>query len=291
MTIAYLNGEFLPLADAKISVLDRGFIFGDGVYEVAPVYRRRPFFLGAHLRRLAASLAEVQIAPPMENAQWRQKILSLVSRQNFDDQSLYLQVTRGVAPRKHTFPDAAKPTVFMMCMPLPDNSDKGKNGVAVATADDFRWTRCHIKSTSLLGNVILAQNAAERNCEEIILFRGDFLAEASASNVFIVAGKKVMTPPADNLILHGITRKIILECASQCGIAVEERPIRRPEFAAADEIWITSSTREILPVVRLDGVQVGDGKPGAIFRRIHQAVQSLKNSDPLPDDFPHAKNC
>ena len=126
MTIAYLNGEFLPLADAKISVLDRGFIFGDGVYEVAPVYRRRPFFLGAHLRRLAASLAEVQIAPPMEDAQWRQKILSLVSRQNFDDQSVYLQVTRGVAPRKHIFPDAAKPTVFMMCMPLPDNSDKGK---------------------------------------------------------------------------------------------------------------------------------------------------------------------
>lgn len=275
--IAYLNGEFLPLDQARVSVLDRGFIFGDGVYEVIPAYARRPFRLPEHLVRLQHSCDAIRLVNPMADAEWTRLIQELITRHPYEDQSVYLQVTRGVARRDHAFPKDAKPTVFMMSGPLTTPSkEQLENGVACITASDFRWLKCDVKSVSLLGNCLLRQAAADAGAVEVVLFRDGCLTEASSSNVFVVRDGKLLAPPKDNLILPGITYDVVLELAAACGVQVERRPVTEAEVRSADEIWVTSSTKEVLAVTTLDGKKVGSGRPGEVFRVVHQEYQEFK---------------
>jgi D-alanine transaminase len=275
--IAYINGEFLPLDQARVSVLDRGFIFGDGVYEVIPAYSRHPFRLPEHLRRLQRSLDAIRLANPSPDAEWARLIGEIIARNTGDDQSVYLQVTRGVARRDHAFPKEAKPTVFMMSSPLVTPArDLVDNGVPCITATDYRWLKCDVKSVSLLGNCLLRQTAADAGAAEVVLFRDGYLTEASASNVFAVSNGKLLSPPKNHLILSGITYDVVLELAAAIRVPVELREILEREVRSADEIWVTSSTKEVLAVVTLDGKPVGTGKPGPVFRKIHQAFQEFK---------------
>ena len=274
---AYLNGQFLPLADARIPVLDRGFIFGDGVYEVIPVYSRRPFRLPEHLRRLQHSLDAIRLGNPMADAEWTRLIHELVARHSGEDQSVYLQVTRGVAKRDHAFPKEGKPTVFMMSSPLSTPPrEQIEQGVPCITATDFRWLKCDVKSVSLLGNCLLRQLAADAGAAEVVLFRDGFLTEASASNVFVVRGGKLLAPPKNHLILPGITYDVVLELAAAKGIPIELRAIAELEVRSADELWVTSSSKEVLAITTLDGKPVGNGRPGPLFRTVHQAFQEFK---------------
>jgi D-alanine transaminase len=273
----YLNGEFMPLESARIPVLDRGFIFGDGVYEVIPVYSRNPFRLPEHLRRLQHSLDSIRLANPMTEAEWTRLIAEIVARNAGDDQSVYLQVTRGVAKRDHAFPGNVKPTVFMMSSPLVTPSrEQVENGVPAITATDFRWLRCDVKSVSLLGNCLLRQAAADAGAVEVVLFRDGYLTEASASNVFVVKKGVVLAPPKNHLVLPGITYDVVLELLAANGMAHEVREISEHEVKAGDEIWVTSSTKEVLAVATLDGKPVGSGRPGPVFRRIHPLYQDFK---------------
>lgn len=274
---AYLNGEFLPLEKAHVSVLDRGFIFGDGVYEVIPVYSRRPFRLPEHLARLQRSLDAIRLANPLTDGEWTRLIHELVARHAGEDQSVYLQVTRGAAKRDHAFPKAAQPTVFMMSSPLVTPArDQIDNGIACITAVDFRWLKCDVKSVSLLGNCLLRQSAVDAGAVEVVLFRDGLLTEASASNVFVVGDGKLLSPPKTRLILPGITYDVVLELAAANAIPVELRDIPEQEVRSADELWVTSSTKEVLAVVTLDGSPIGTGKPGPVFKAVHQAFQDFK---------------
>ncbi|HEY5898417.1 MAG TPA: D-amino acid aminotransferase [Burkholderiales bacterium] len=273
----FLNGEFLPLQDAKVSVLDRGFIFGDGVYEVVPVYSKVPFRLDEHLARLERSLAAVGIRNPYTREQWRAFMAGIIQRQPFDDQGVYFQVTRGVAKRDHAFPKHAEPTVFMMSNPLVNPPrEQVESGAAAITARDYRWLRCDIKSISLIGNVLLRQLSAEAQAAETILLRDGMLTEASASNVFIVKSGVIQSPPKNELILPGITYDVVVELARANGLAIEFREIPEAQLRAADEIWVTSSSKEILAIVRLDDAPVGDGRPGPVFRRMYRLYQDFK---------------
>jgi D-alanine transaminase len=276
MTV-YLNGRFLPLDDAKISVLDRGFIYGDGVYEVIPVYRRQPYRLRQHLARLQRSMDGIGLANPHTDAEWESIIRELVARTSFDDQGIYFQVTRGVAKRDHSFPSGVAPTVFMMSNPLPlPTAEQVERGVAVITATDERWLHCDLKTISLLGNVLARQRATDAGAAETILFRNGFLTEASASNVFIVVDGVILVPPKDNQILPGITYDAALELARGGGLAVEVRPISREEALAADEMWLSSSTKEVLAVTTVDGNSFAGGSPGAVFRKMYELFQASK---------------
>jgi D-alanine transaminase len=275
--IVYLNGTFLALADAKISVLDRGFIYGDGVYEVIPIYARTPFRMPHHLRRLQYSLAGIRLANPHTDAQWEALIRTLAEKQPFDDQALYLQVTRGVAKRDHAFPKDVPATVFMMSNPLVlPSREQVERGVAVVTADDNRWHRCDLTTTSLVGNVLMRQVAVDADAVETVMFRDGCLTEASASNVLIVKGGKVVAPPKDNLILPGITYDATLEVARDAGVPLEVRKVTRAEALGADEMWLSSSTKEVLAITRVDGTAFGGGVPGPVFRRVWQAFQAAK---------------
>ena len=276
MTV-FLNGKLLPSEQATVSVLDRGFIFGDGVYELVPVYSRVPFRLEEHLARLERSLGEAKIRNPYSRAQWRSHIYQLIDAQPFEDQGVYFQVTRGVAKRDHAFPKGAEPTVFMMSNPLvnPPQAQIEKGSAAVS-AQDNRWLRCDIKSISLIGNCLLRQLSAEVGAAETILFRDARLTEASASNVFIVKRGVIQSPPKTNLILPGITYDVVVELAQANGLALEFKDISEAEVRAADEIWVTSSSKEVLAIVELDGKRVGDGRPGPVFRRMHQLYQEFK---------------
>ena len=277
--IVYLNGQFVALADAKISVLDRGFIYGDGVYEVVPVYRRRPFRMAQHLARLQYSLDGIRLANPHTSAQWQDLIADLIERQPFDDQAVYLQVTRGVAKRDHAFPASVTPTVFMMSNPLVVPSrEQVELGVAVVTAQDNRWLRCDLKTTSLLGNVLMRQLAVDHSAVETVMFRDGHLTEASASNVLIVRDGNVIAPPKDNLILPGITYDATLEVGKAAGLALDIRAIPQAEAMAADEMWLSSSTKEVLAVTTVDGRPFAGGRPGPVFRRVHQAFQQAKSA-------------
>ncbi len=279
----YLNGALLPLADAKISVLDRGFIYGDGVYEVVPVYGRRPFRMPQHLKRLQYSLDGIRLANPHSAAQWDALISQLIERQPFADQAVYLQVTRGVAKRDHAFPKDATPTVFMMSNPLVvPTREQVERGVAVVTAQDNRWLRCDLKTTSLLGNVLMRQFAVDRDAIETVMFRDGHLTEASASNVLIVRDGVVIAPPKDNLILPGITYDATLEIARDAGVRLEVRPVPHAEAMHADEMWLSSSTKEVLAVTTIDGRPYGSGKPGPVFHRVWEAFQKAKAAAPVP---------
>ena len=277
--IVYLNGVFMPLDEARIPVLDRGFIFGDGVYEVVPAYSRRPFRLPEHLRRLQHSLDGIRLANPLSDTEWTKLMREIIAKNPDagDDQSIYLQVTRGVAKRDHAFPKDVKQTVFMMSgaltTPPPAQID---HGVAAITASDFRWLKCDVKSVSLLGNCLLRQMAADAGAVETILFRDGKLTEASASNVFVVKNGVLLAPPKNHLVLPGITYDVVLDIAHAREFEVEVRDISEAETRDADEIWVTSSTKEVLAVTTLDGKPVGDGAPGLLFRRMHTLYQDFK---------------
>ncbi|HXL82784.1 MAG TPA: D-amino acid aminotransferase [Casimicrobiaceae bacterium] len=277
MTV-HLNGRFLPLEDAKISVLDRGFIYGDGVYELIPVYHRQPYRLRQHLARLQRSLDGIRMVNPHTDTEWESIIRELVARTPFDDQGLYLQVTRGVAKRDHSFPLDVVPTVFMMSNPLSlPTAEQVERGVAVVTAIDERWLHCDLKTISLLGNVLARQRATDAGAAETVLFRNGFLTEASASNVLIVRDGVILAPPKDNQILPGITYDAAFELARGGGLALEVRPISRDEALAADEMWLSSSTKEVLAVTSVDGKSFAGGSPGPVFRKIYELFQASKS--------------
>lgn len=276
-SIVFLNGKFLPVDEARVPVLDRGFIFGDGVYELVPVYSRVPFRMDEHLARLERSLAAVRIRNPYTMAEWRDIIQQLVARQPFEDQGIYFQVTRGVAKRDHAFPKDATPTVFVMSNPLvcPPQA-LVESGAAAVTAVDNRWHRCDIKSISLIGNCLLRQVSADVGAVETILFRDGQLTEASASNVFVVKAGRILSPAKSNLILPGITYDVVAELAASAGLPIEFRPVSEAEVRGADEVWVTSSSKEVLAIVTLDGKPVGTGKPGPVFRQMHRLYQEFK---------------
>jgi len=275
--IVYLNGKFLPLDEARISVLDRGFIYGDGVYEVVPVYHREPYRLRQHLARLQRSLDGIRLANPHRDSEWESIVRELVAQQPFDDQGVYFQVTRGAAKRDHAFPRDAVPTVFMMSNPLPVPSrEQVELGVAVVTATDERWLRCDLKTISLLGNVLARQFAVDRDAVETVMFRNGYLTEASASNVLIVERGTIIAPPKDNLILPGITYDAALELAHEGGLPLEVRPVTRQEALGADEMWLSSSTKEVLAVTTLDGKPFAGGKPGPVYRQMYRLFQESK---------------
>ena len=276
MTV-YLNGQFVALEDAKISVLDRGFIYGDGVYELIPVYRRRPYRLRQHLARLQRSLDGIGLANPHSDAEWEAIIGTLIERMPFDDQGVYFQVTRGVAKRDHAFPVGVAATVFMMSNPLAlPTREQVEGGVAVVTGVDERWLHCDLKTISLLGNVLARQRAVDAGATETVLFRNGYLTEASASNVLLVRDGVIVAPPKDNQILPGITYDATFELARQGGLPMEVRPVPKDEALAADEMWLSSSTKEVLAVTSLDGRPFGGGKPGPLFKKVYALFQASK---------------
>jgi D-alanine transaminase len=275
--MVFLNGSLLPIEEAKVPVLDRGFIFGDGVYELVPVYSRVAFRLDEHLARLERSLGETRIRNPYSRAQWRDIVYKLVDAQPFEDQGVYFQVTRGVAKRDHAFPKDAEPTVFAMSNPLVTPAKElVQKGAAAVSAHDNRWLRCDIKSISLIGNCLLRQLSAEAGAVETILFRDGKLTEASASNVFVVKRGVILSPPKSSLILPGITYDVVVELARANGLPLELRDVAEREVRGADEVWVSSSSKEVLPIVSLDGAPVGDGRPGPLFGRMYQLYQEFK---------------
>ena len=277
--IVFLNGEFLPIDEARVPVLDRGFIFGDGIYEVVPVYGGRPFRWPQHLARLERSLAKVGIANPRDAEGWTALVRELVERNPWPDQMVYLQVTRGVARRDHAFPKGVTPTVFGMSselVPLP--AAQREQGVAVITLTDERWLHCDIKSTSLLGNVLARQAAVEAGAFECAMFRDGFLTEGSASNVWVVRKGRVLGPPRDRLMLEGIRCGLLDELCAAAGIPTDIRRITREEVFAADELLLSSATREIVAVTRLDGRPVGSGRPGPVYAKLYAAYQVAKTA-------------
>jgi len=276
--IVYLNGAFLPLEDARVPVLDRGFIFGDGVYEVIPVYSRHPFRLAEHLQRLQHSLDGIRLDNPHADAEWRELVRELIARNEGEDQYLYLHITRGVARRDHAFPPAdTPPTVFMMSSPLaPAAQALREHGVTAITAPDNRWLRCDIKAISLLPNVLLRQLAVDAGAAETVMLRDGFLSEGAASNIFVVKDGVLLAPPKDHLMLPGITYDVVLELAAAQGIPARVAPVAESTLRSADEIWLTSSTREVQAITRLDGSPVGTGEPGPLFRKMDQFYQDYK---------------
>lgn len=277
MTTVYLNGKFLAADDARISPMDRGFIFGDGIYEVIPVYNGHLFRLEEHLQRLDNSLASVSIKNTLSHSDWRTVLEELITRNGGGNQSVYLQITRGAAPRDHAFPANVEPTVFIMSNPLkPVPEEIYIDGVSAITLDDIRWKYCHIKAIALLPNILLRQQALDAGAVEAILIRDGEVTEGAASNLFIVSNGTLITPPKGALLLPGITRDLILELAHDNGIASSEAAISPDMLNNADEIWLSSSTKEILPVTKLDGRPVGDGKPGEVWRRMIAIYQDYK---------------
>ena len=287
-TLCYLNGEYGSLRDAKVSVLDRGFIFGDGIYEVVPAYAGKLFRFDEHMARLSRNLGKLRIANPHSSDDWLERCRKLIAALSVQgagagaiDQLVYIQVTRGVAPRDHVMPADLRPTVFMMCSPMkPPTVEQRHQGVACVTARDFRWERGDIKSISLLGNVLARQMSADRGAAETIMFRDGFLTEAAACNVWVVHEGAVLGPPKSEHVLEGIRYELIRELCEEVGIAFNLRPIAEADVFAADELMLSSATKEVLAVTTLDGQPVGHGalhgKPGPVYARLHEAYQRAK---------------
>ena len=270
----YLNGQYLPLCDAKISVLDRGFLFGDGIYEVIPAYGGRLFRLQEHLTRLDNSLVRIRLGNPYSSEEWATILQPLLIKGQ--DQYIYLQITRGVAPKRdHAFPEQISPTVFAMCSPIVPFPER-ETGVKAITLDDNRWGLCNIKAITLLANILLRQSAIEQGSAEAILVKDGYVTEGAASNIFAVIDGILVTPPKGEEILPGITRDIILELALANNIPFSEDIISLEALQSASEVWLTSSTREIIPVVQLDSATIADGKPGPVWEKMHQLFQVFK---------------
>ena len=280
-SLCYLNGTFGPLCEAKVSVLDRGFIFGDGLYEVVPVYGKRVFRFDEHMARLERGCGKLRIANPHTRAEWLALCRKLIAAQPAADQLVYIQVTRGVAMRDHVMPEGITPTVFMMANPLrAASAEQRHHGVACVTARDFRWERGDIKSTSLLGNVLARQMSADHGAVETIMFRDGYLTEAAASNVWVVHEGALLGPPKSEHVLEGIRVELLRELCEECGIAYNLRPIPEADVRAADEVLLSSATKEVLPVTKIDGEPVGHGalrgKPGPVYARLFEAYQQAK---------------
>lgn len=277
----YLNGQFLPLAEARISPLDRGFLYGDGVYEVIPVYSRRPFRMVEHLGRLQATLDGIRLTNPLSVAQWSAVVERLVAEAPWDDQSVYLQVSRGADDKRdHPFPPASvPPTVFAMSSPLVTTAPEVlATGVSAITVSDNRWGRCDLKVISLIANILARQTAVDQGCAEAILIRDGLAKEGAASNIFVVKDGVMLAPPKSRLMLPGITYDVVLELAKQHALPHEIREIPEAELRAADEVWMTSSTKEVLAITRLDGQPVGAGRPGPVGQQMWQWYQEFKNT-------------
>ncbi len=280
-SICFLNGDYLALKDAKVSVLDRGFIFADGIYEVIPAFFGKPFRLEHHLKRLGKNLTAIKINNPYTMVEWHKIFSDLISKNGYFDTdcSLYLQITRGVAKRDHAFPDNPTATIFAMLNPMPPaNPESLEKGLSVITREDIRWQYCHIKSISLLGNIMLKQEAAENNADEAVLIRNGYVTEGSSSNIFIVKNGIIKTPVKDNQLLPGITRDLIVEIAKQNKLAIEETSISEDELFNADEVWLSSSLKEVSPVCHIDNKTVANGKPGEHWRKMYQLFQHYKAS-------------
>jgi D-alanine transaminase len=282
-TLCYLNGEYTPLNQAKVSVLDRGFIFGDGIYEVVPVYGRRLFRFEEHMARLERSLAKLRIPNPHSRPDWLMRCRRLIEAQASEDQLIYIQVSRGVALRDHVMPAGIEPTVFMMVSAMKQPSPEQRHqGVACVSARDFRWERGDIKSISLLGNVLARQISADQGAVETIMFRDGFLTEAASCNVWVVREGAVLGPPKSEHVLEGIRYELIRELCEQEGLAFNLRPISEGEVTSADELMLSSATKEVLPITTLDGEPVGHGaargKPGPAYARIYEAYQRVKHA-------------
>jgi D-alanine transaminase len=276
-SLVHLNGALLPLSEARIPVLDRGFIFGDGVYEVIPIYNRKMFRAPQHMARLFRSLDKIQITNPHTQNQWMELIQQVVDAYPEDNQMVYLQVTRGVAKRGHAFPQGVTPTVFIMTNPLALPSPEMRAaGIHCVTVEDKRWLHCDIKSISLLGNVLAAQYAVEHGAVEAVQFRDDFLTEGSSSNIWVVKNGKLMAPPNNNLILEGIRYGFLQELCESEGIPFEARQITREEVFDADELLMTSATKEVIAIVKLDDKMIGNGKPGPVYEKLYRAYQKAK---------------
>lgn len=279
MSQVYLNGQFLPADQAKVSVFDRGFVFGDGVYEVMPAFGGRLFRLTHHLSRLADSLAAIRLRNPHTAREWHAVFTRLMAENGTADQSIYLQITRGVAPRDHAFPPHVTPTVFAYAQPLKyPPAEQLALGVAAVTAEDIRWQRCDIKAIALLANALLRQQAIDRGAVEAILVRDGLVTEGAASNIFLVSGDRLITPPKGPYILPGITRDLVVEIARSNQIACDEFSVGIEALRSADEVWMTSSTKEILPITRLDGHPVGNGKPGPMHARLFDLYKEYKRA-------------
>lgn len=287
---AYLNGQFLPLDEAKISPLDRGFLFGDGAYEVIPVYSRRPFRIDEHLRRLQQTLDGIRLPNPHTLEQWRALVERIVQEGDADDLSVYIQVTRGADnKRDQAFPMGVAPTVFIFSAPLiTPTAAQRETGIAVISALDNRWLRCDLKTVALLANVLLRQQAIDAGCVETIMLREGFLTEGAASNIFVVKDGVLLAPPKDHRMLAGITYDVVLELAAQHGMAYEVREIADAELRVADELWMTSSTKEVLPITTLDGQPVGDGKPGPAARQMYAWYCAFRDEVMRKADVPFA---
>ncbi len=274
--IVYLNGEFKPIQAAHISVLDRGFLFGDGVYEVIPVYGGRLFRLEQHLQRLEQSLAAVRITNPYALDAWHTLLSELVQRNGSGDQSLYLQLTRGVAPRNLAFPIDTPPTVFAMSSPVHARSG-AEQGVDAIVVEDSRWLHCDIKAITLLPAVLMRQRAVDHGAAEAIMLRDGLLTEGAACNVFIVRNGVAITPPHSERLLPGITRDLVVELCHRHAVPCEERNVSEAELRSADEVWLTSSPSGVLPVNHLDGATVGHGEPGPLWRTVSELYRQYQN--------------
>jgi len=277
LPICYLNGEYQKLRDARVSPLDRAFLFGDSVYEVLPVFEGRMFRFREHFDRLARSLKEIGMPSPHTHEQWLDLLNDLIARNGGGDMYVYVQVTRGQEyGRNHAFPAKVVPGVFAMAAPLPPLSDEIRaNGVSAITVEDFRWGRCDIKSTALLANVLMKQRAADAGTQEAIIVRDGDVMEGSSTSIFVVKDGKIATPPNSNRILPGTTREVALELADG-SMSVTIRRIGIDELRAADEVWISAATRDVLPVTRIDGQPVGTGKPGPLWQRMNQSFNALR---------------
>jgi D-alanine transaminase len=278
--IVYLDGEFLPLSQAKVSVMDRGFLFGDGVYEVIPVYGGEPLRLDQHLERLQRSMSRVSMSEPLSRDQWKAIFQDLLDKNPGGDRSIYLQVTRGAAPIRDLSVDPKiRPTVFIMVNAIkPVDYAQLAAGIEVITVDDFRWKACDIKSVSLIANVVMRLHAIQASAVDAVMVRDGLVTEATASNVFVVHENVISTPPNSDLLLPGVTRDLVIELARSNGLELLERDIQASELETADEIWLTSSTREIAPVVKINQRSVGDGVAGDCWKKMIALYKDYKQA-------------
>lgn len=276
--LAYLNGEFMPLSEAQVPVLDRGFLFADGVYEMLPAYGGYLFGLDEHLQRLQKSLDGISLQNPLQNSEWRAMLQELTQRAGDHDQAIYLQVTRGVsAKRAHIFPEHVKQTVFAMSTVLKPMSEIDKaTGIRVICHEDIRWSYCHLKTISLLGNVLMQQAAHAAGAQEALTLRNGFVTEGSSSNFFIVSGGVILTPPKSESLLPGITRQFVLSLADKHNMPWREQDLQLEQVMEADEVWISSSSREVVPVIAVDAKPIGDGKAGPVWRQMTQHYETMK---------------
>ena len=275
MSLVYLNGEFKPIEEASVSVLDRGFTFGDGVYEVIPIFNRKIFRFSEHIMRLENSLREIYMSNPLKENEWRDIFNKLIDSLELANQSIYLQITRGVSRRDHDISITDKPTVFAMSRPLETNNFS--SGIKAITHEDIRWQLCNIKATTLLPSILLRHKAKEQEARETILIRDKYVTEGAASNVFVCTDDKILTPARTSHVLSGITRDLIVEILMHNDLPIVEGSISESKLLSAGEIWVTSSTWEIVPVVELDDKLVGNGKPGPLWKQANKLYQGFKN--------------